>query len=96
MLGVNSKATNLAVRGETGWYPVLIRFLANMFKYLIHIKTSKNNLLTEAYELSENLSIKGIDSWVNFLKSILTFLNIKVDIKSDCKHLYRKVLHRKR
>ena len=29
---------------------------------------------------------------VNFLKSILTFLNIKVDIKSDCKHLYRNVL----
>ena len=92
MLRVNSKATNLAVRGETGRYPLLIKILANMFKYLIHIKTSKNNLLTEAYELSENLSNKGIDSWANFLKSILTFLNIKVDIKSDCKHLYRKVL----
>ena len=92
MLGVNSKATNLAVRGETGRYPLLIKILANKFKYLIHIKTPKNNLLIEAYELSENLSNKGIDSWVNFLKSILTFLNIKVDIKSDCKHLYRKVL----
>ena len=92
MLGVNSKATNLAVRGETGRYPLFIKILANMFKYLIHIKTSKNNLLTEAYELSENLSNKGIDSWINFLKSILTFLNIKVDIKGDCKHLYRKVL----
>ena len=63
-----------------------------MFKYLIHLKTSKNDLLAEAYELSENLSNKGIDSWVNFIKSILPFLNIKVDINSDGKHLYRKVV----
>ena len=54
---------------------------------------SKNTILKEAYELYENLSEKGIDSWVNFIKSILTYLNIKADIKSDCKHLYRKVLN---
>ena len=27
-----------------------------------------------------------------FIKSVLTVLNIKTGIKSDCKHLYRKVL----
>ena len=48
---------------------------------------SKNTLLEEAYDLSENLSEKGIDSLVNFIKSILTYLTIKADIKSDCKHL---------
>ena len=69
ILGVSSKATNLAVRGETGRYPLLIQIIANMFKYLTHIQKSKNNLLTEAYRLSVDLSNKGIDSWVNFMKA---------------------------
>ena len=73
--------------GLPGQYPILIQILANMFKYLIHLKMSKNTLLKEAYDLSENLSEKGIDSWVNFIESILTYFNIKADIKSDCKHL---------
>ena len=38
ILGVSSKATNLAVRGETGRYPLLIQIIANMFKYLTHIQ----------------------------------------------------------
>ena len=92
LLGVNSKATNLAVRGETGRYPILLQILTNMFKYLIHLKTSKNDLLKEAYELSKELSNKGVDSWVCFIKSLLSYLNIKVDIGSDYKHLHRKVL----
>ena len=63
-----------------------------MFKYLIHLKTTHNKLLAEACELSEKLSNEGVDSWVNFIKSILSFLNITVDIRSDCKYLYRNVL----
>ena len=93
ILGVSSKATNLAVRGETGRYPLLIQIIANMFKYLTHIQKSKNNLLTEAYRLSVDLSNKGIDSWVNFIKSILSYLNIKADLNSNSKYLYRKVLN---
>lgn len=42
--------------------------------------------------MSEKLSNKGIDLWVHFIKSILSYLNIKVDIKGDCKQLYRRVL----
>ena len=40
ILGVSSNATTLAVRGETGRYPILIQILANMFKYLIQLKMS--------------------------------------------------------
>ncbi|MCG8046148.1 MAG: reverse transcriptase domain-containing protein [Candidatus Thiodiazotropha endolucinida] len=91
LLGVNSKASNLAVRGETGRYPILLQILSNMFKYLVHLKTSKNDLLIDAYNLSTELGNKGIDSWVYFIKSVLSFLNIDADINSDYKHLYRKV-----
>ena len=52
----------------------------------------KNDLLTEAVQLSENLSSSGIDSRVNSIKSILTYLQINVDIKGNCKKLYLKVL----
>ena len=41
ILGVSSRATNLAVRGEIGPYPLLLQILANMFKYLMHVKFSK-------------------------------------------------------
>ena len=93
ILDVSSRATNLAVRGEIGRYPLLLQILANIFKYLMHItEVFKNDLLTEAFQLSENLSNSGIDSWVNSIKSILTYLKINVDIKGDCKKLYLKVL----
>ena len=61
-----------------------------MFKYLMHIKSSKTDLLKEAVQLSENLSSSGIDSWVNSIKSILTYLKINIDIKGDCKTIYLK------
>ena len=80
-LGVSSRATNLAVRGETGRYPLLLQILTNMLKCLMHIKSSKNDLLTEAFRLSENLTSSGIDSWVNSMKSNLTYLKINADIK---------------
>ena len=70
ILGVCSKATILVVRGETGQNSILIQILANIFKYLIHLKC-QNTLLKEVYELSEDLSNKGVDSWVNSIKSIL-------------------------
>ena len=41
ILGVSSKATTLAVCVETGRYPILIQILANIFKYLIHLKCPK-------------------------------------------------------
>ena len=63
-----------------------------MFKYLIHLKPIRNKLLAEACELSDKLSIEGVDSWVNFNNSFLSFLNITVDIRSDCKYLCRNVL----
>ena len=43
-VGVSSKATTLAVQGETGRYPILIQILANMFKYFIHVAKHKINI----------------------------------------------------
>ena len=41
ILGISSKATDLAVCGETGRCPILIQILTNMFNNLIHLKTLK-------------------------------------------------------
>ena len=86
ILGFNSRATNLAVRGETGRYPLLLQILANMFKYLMYIKSSKNDLLTETFQLSENLSSSGIDSWVNSIIRLMLILEVIL------KKIYLKVL----
>ena len=41
ILGVSSKAISLAIRVETGRYPILKKNLANIIEYLIHLKMSK-------------------------------------------------------
>ena len=51
LLGVNIKASNLAVRGEHGRYPFLIDVVFSMVKYWVRLNDTKNkitdNLLLE-------------------------------------------------
>ena len=51
ILGVHSKATNLAVFGELGRYPLFIDSITRCMKYIQYIETeTENKLLTFFYE----------------------------------------------
>ena len=70
----------------------MIQIIASMFKYILHLPASKTGLLKETIESSEELSNKGIDSWVHFIKSTLClFLDMRANTVSDIKQLYKKV-----
>ena len=47
ILGVGSKASNLAVAGELGRYPFYIDIILNMVKYWIHLNKTNSKLLQE-------------------------------------------------
>ena len=77
ILSVQKKASRLAVLGELGRYPMLIKGLAQVLKYDWHIKhkTSDQSLVNIAYH--EMLSLN--DSWglrVQQIKSLFNFANI--------------------
>lgn len=69
LLGVNAKATNAAVLGEVGRYPLYIKALKQILKYHTRIKSyNKNSLLADAYkEMREN---KITFSWNKSIKEI--------------------------
>ena len=46
LLGVNKKASNLAVRGELGRYPLFIDVVLSLVKYWVRLNDTKIRLLT--------------------------------------------------
>ena len=77
VLGVHKKASRLAVLGELGRYPMLIRGLIQVLKYDWHVqhKTSGTSLVNIAY--NEMLGVN--DSWglrVSKIKNLLNFPTI--------------------
>ena len=79
IMGVHSKATNAAVRGELGRYPIGICIVKNMLKYWDHHLEDdeyNNPILKEAKDECYNLiDING--SWFNSVKQIFDIFDVK-------------------
>ena len=75
ILSVQRKTSRLAVLGELGRYPMLIKALAQVLKYDWHIqhKTSQSSLVKTAYD--EMLEEK--DSWYSRVQKVKKLLNLK-------------------
>ena len=75
LLSVNKKASNLAVRGELGRYPLLIDVVLSMVKYWVRLNDTKNkitdNLLLETIKENKAMVDKNQQSWLTCLKTIL-------------------------
>ena len=56
ILGVHDKATNNAVRGEVGAYPVAIKSLLSSVKYWLYVLKKNNSIVHEAYLDSINIA----------------------------------------
>lgn len=81
MLGVNKKATNDAIYGETGRLPLFISIISQTVKYyqrLINIKND-NSLLSLALEESTLLYQRGKPSWVTSTHFLLQHCNVQPD-----------------
>ena len=99
ILGVSKKATNIAVMGELGRYPLFLEVLLNMFKYYIRLKKSDDLLLKEAFNLSKSLHDEQKKSWYTSIQTLFKYfsinenyaLNLKTKLKNYlCKKMQSK------
>jgi hypothetical protein len=75
ILGVSRKATNAAVMGELGRFPLGIDVVTNIIGFWNHAtSTNANPLLAKAVAVSVNLDASGKLSWVSYLSNLLPML----------------------
>ena len=98
ILGVNRKAPNIAIYGDTGRYPMSIDAIVLHIKYWYRIlQTNTGDLLQEAYIESTKMN----NSWLLGVKKILKFSNLSMEkarkmklstlckmVKSRCRIIY--------
>ena len=86
ILGVHSKATNLAVYGELGRYPLLIDSITRCMKYIQYIETeTENKLLQQFYEcLVDNQDLIKTCSLLTIEKQIKVHMNTR-PVNQQCK-----------
>ena len=75
LLGVNKKASNLAVKGELGRYLMYTDIVLSMLNYWIWFHdnkvTIKDKLLLEALKENESMLNEDQSCWLTCIKSIL-------------------------
>ena len=80
ILGVNKKAPNLAIYGDSGRYPLVLYSVIQQIKYLqrlIRITEKENTLLYNA--LAENHLLRSTKSWLRKINTLLSKLNLTLN-----------------
>ena len=97
ILGVNKKAPNLGVYGDTGRYPMSISATISVLKYwhrLINIHSDNFSILHNAYLCNLNeCDIK--QSWSSHIRNMLEFLSLNNSKYTQSKAFYTNILHTK-
>ena len=79
-LGVNKKAPNLAVYGDSGRYPLALYSVIQQIKYLqrlLRITERENSLLYNA--LTENRLLSSTKSWLHKINILLSRLSLTIN-----------------
>ena len=79
MLGVHSRSSNDAVRGELGMYPLNVYIYKQIVKFYFHlIDISKQSpIIRESLKECENLVNNGKLSWITTVFNLLSLADIK-------------------
>ena len=77
-MGINRRATNLAVVRETAHYPFVLDIVLNMLKYYKRLCTSDDILLRNAYIESSAAHDQDKVSWIGCVRTILKFLVLDI------------------
>ena len=93
-LGVHSKASNHAVKGELGRFPLHLIIYIRIFKYFLRLLTLQNNqILNSALEIRIHLNNVGKHSWFTNVRHLLHFTKLN-DYTPNLPHLdYRTFPH---
>ena len=89
-LGIHSKASNHAVKGELGRSPlhlILLIIYTRIFKYFLRLLTLQNNqILNSALEINIHLNNVGKHSWFTIVRHLLHFTKLS-DYTPNLPHL---------
>ena len=77
ILGILSKASNLAIQTEHGYYPICIKSYKLMFKYYSRLVDIESNLLRAAFIEDKNLYNNKHPSCVQTVFQLEKMLNVK-------------------
>ena len=93
-LGVHSKASNHAVKGELGRFPLHLLIYTRIFEYFLRLLTLQNNqILNSALEINIHLNNVSKHSWFTTVKHLLHFTKLN-DYTPNLPHLdYRTFPH---
>ena len=94
-LGVHSKASNHAVKGELGRFPLHLIIYTRIFKYFLRLLLTlqNNQILNSALEINIHLNNVGKHSWFTTVKHLLHFTKLN-DYTPNLPHLdYRTFPH---
>lgn len=94
ILGVHTKASNLATMGELGRFPIYIDICENVIKFHNYVQQKdKGSLLGQAMQTSVNLHNSGSKSWYTGVQNIFNELNCKMprgdSLKRNLRYLYK-------
>jgi len=79
ILGVNSKTSLVAIRGETGRFPLYLDVAINLLKYLNHLMCTTSDLLKNALEVNHKLATEGKQCWLSWVQTLLNDLRININ-----------------
>ena len=80
-LCVNKRATNIAVRGGLGAYPLSIDIILASLKFWNHASNSKNKLLQDSITTVQKSNDQPKTSWLKPIRDIYKFLRIQCNNK---------------
>jgi hypothetical protein len=95
-LGVSKKATNAAVVGELGRFPLGVDIIANIMNFWKHANSiNANPLLSAAVSVSVDLDLSGKNSWASFLPNLSRLLGETISTDNLCPKRIVKILKRR-
>ena len=97
LLGVHSKASNFAVRGELRCYPINICLYTRLLKFFFHlIEISQGNPLIENSLKECNILLEDRKtSWLSTISHLLQLIDLNLNQFFQCCHLDSKqIIHK--
>ena len=73
IMGVHKKTTNIALMAETGKFPLCLKIYTQITKYWMRLRTTKNSMLHEAYNISYNDNLDKKKSWMKIVQFLLDY-----------------------
>ncbi len=90
VLGVNKKAPNLAIYGDSGRFPIYLSTISMFIKYWHRLVNVKNDILQDAYKLHE----MNHSEWYNDVTTLFKRVELSIHeaSKLKCKHIVSRIV----